>query len=388
MKVMFIGADVAVSGAGLSMITLAENLNRMGVETILVVSKGNAQRILEKQKRKHYTVTTRGWCIPNSGSNPKQYCIGIYKKLYNFIPYFRLKKIIKKENPDIIHINTITIYLGAEFALRYNKKLVWHVRELMEEGLGIRFFQKNRAKKLINKADSLISISRCVFDKYSRLFPNVPNVMIYNGVDSEKYKCENHTLFLCKTVTFTIAGRIGKNKGQYEALQGLTSLLKSDASIELQIAGNGNETELEKLKSYILDQNIPSEKVKFLGFVENMPSLWAKTDIAIVASKFEAFGRVTVEAMAAGCLVLGADTGGTDELIEDGVTGIKYHQGDPNSFSQKAEYILANKEKMKQIAAAGRKYALQNFTAERNAQQVKEVYLRLLQNNAKAVEEN
>ena len=47
-------------------------------------------------------------------------------------------------------------------------------------------------------------------------------------------------------------------------------------------------------------------------------------DIALVASCSEAFGRVTVEAMLAGMLVIGADVAGTSELICDGVNGILY----------------------------------------------------------------
>src|SRR5699024_8924720 len=93
--------------------------------------------------------------------------------------------------------------------------------------------------------------------------------------------------------------------------------------------------------------------------------------------KAEAFGRVTVEAMLAGALVIGANTEGTAELI-DGKYGLLYNQGDFMSLFQKIKYAIDNQEEMKEIASLSKRYALQNFTATINCNNICKIYKELL----------
>ena len=57
------------------------------------------------------------------------------------------------------------------------------------------------------------------------------------------------------------------------------------------------------------------EEVTFLPYVNNLTELRENSDFALVCSRMEALGRVAIEAMLAGLPVIGADTGGTKELI-------------------------------------------------------------------------
>lgn len=51
-------------------------------------------------------------------------------------------------------------------------------------------------------------------------------------------------------------------------------------------------------------------------------------DILCMCSDREAFGLSTVEGMLSGCLIIGTNTGGTTEILEDGTTGLLYAQGE------------------------------------------------------------
>ena len=62
----------------------------------------------------------------------------------------------------------------------------------------------------------------------------------------------------------------------------------------------------------------------FEGFVGNVEDIYRKLDVLLMCSRAEAFGRVTIEAMLRKVPVIGFDSGGTSELIEDGVTGFKF----------------------------------------------------------------
>ena len=114
--------------------------------------------------------------------------------------------------------------------------------------------------------------------------------------------------------------------------------------------------------------------VIFAGFTENMEEVWRNTDLCVMCSRAEAFGRVTVEAMLAGAFVIGANTAGTAEIIEDQKSGLLYKQGDPGDLALKIMYVLQHKEWARQIAAVGQKYAREKFSAQRNAEEIVGVY--------------
>src|SRR5699024_3293444 len=75
--------------------------------------------------------------------------------------------------------------------------------------------------------------------------------------------------------------------------------------------------------------------------------------------------------------VIGANTEGTAELI-DGKYGLLYNQGDFMSLFQKIKYAIDNQEEMKEIASLSKSYALQNFTATNNSNNIYKIYKELL----------
>ena len=105
---------------------------------------------------------------------------------------------------------------------------------------------------------------------------------------------------------------------------------------------------------------------------------YQETDIIAVCSKAEAFGRTTVEAQLAGCLVIGADIGATPELIEDGKTGFLYKHGSAEDFAEKIIYALNEKDISKKIAKNGQRHAYSLYTKERNAKEIINLYKEIL----------
>lgn len=71
-----------------------------------------------------------------------------------------------------------------------------------------------------------------------------------------------------------------------------------------------------------------------------MKSLRKTVDFEVMCSKFEAFGRVTVEALRSGKLFIGANTGATSEIVEDGITGYVYPVGNYKSLQILSNIVL------------------------------------------------
>ena len=376
MKVMFVGSDSAICGAGFSMIKLIEEEKRLGIDVIPIVKKGNTESILTKKQIRHYTVNAHSWIVSNEYPKFKILFYRFIKTVLNIPCFFRYCKIIKKENPDIIHINALTTYTIALSAIVLKKPIVWHIRELIEEDLNGTFWNKKRAYKLMMKADYFIAISKCVENKYKNLVGNDKIECIYNGIDKNLFYCESHTIFCSDKIVITMAGRIVKEKGQGLCLKELAPLIRKNKNLILQFAGVGDERNVNELKNICKRENLPSSQVLFLGYVKDMSKLWQNTDIAIIYSKYEAFGRVTIEAKMAGALVLGYNSGGTSELIEDKIDGFLFDHN--NTLYNILVYVLNHKNLCRSVANVGRSKAVNIFTSKNNANNVYRVYKMIL----------
>ena len=377
MKALLIGSDSLASGAGLSYIALSEELKALGVDVSLVTRKGVTANMLDKAGVAHRNVNAYSWIYKKDLPGYKKVLIRIVKSALNIPAIIRLKSIIRKEKPDIVHVNTFTSYVGAVAALKTKTPLVWHIREFVEDDFNCEFWNKKRAIRLLEEADCSVAISESVKRKFESLSGKSNIVCIYNGIDLSKYLNPEHKIFESNSTVITVVGRITESKGQLFVVKAISQLLKENSDIELLFAGTGDDNEVSKLKSAISDMGIDNDKVKLLGFVDDIPGLFSRSDIVIVPSKCEAFGRVTVEAMASGCLVIGSDSGGTGELIDNDNDGLLYEQGNADSLVSVLSKALNNKVTMKTLALNGRNKSV-GFSARNNAEKIYQQYKRVL----------
>lgn len=380
MKVLYVGSDAQPTGASFSMAKLIEEEEKLGIEVVPIVHNGNTDRLLNEKGKKHYVVNAWSWMVSNDAPWFKVAVFRIIKGILNIPCYFQYKKIIREVEPDIVHVNALTTYTASQAAIHTKKPLVWHIREMIEEDLNGRFWSRYQAYKLMKKADCFIAISKCVEKKYKGIVGDNRVRCIYNGVDRDLFYRADHMIFSQKKIVLTMAGRITREKGQLQCLESLIPLLRDNPNIILYFAGNGNEEDVSDLIN-VRDRNGLSEtQVQLLGFVEKMDQLWNKTDIAIVYSKYEAFGRVTVEAKMAGALVIGFDSGGTSELIEDGIDGYLF-DGKNRTLYDVVKMSLSNIQVSRKIAIKGRESASKIFTSENNAKQIYQLYRDILEEN-------
>ena len=85
-------------------------------------------------------------------------------------------------------------------------------------------------------------------------------------------------------------------------------------------------------------------------------------------SKSDGLGRVTLEGMLAGCLVIGRAAGATVELIQNGVNGLTYKNSE--GLENILDHAVPDNQKMcQEIAKSGQKYALEQFRPGKNARE-------------------
>jgi 1,2-diacylglycerol 3-alpha-glucosyltransferase len=107
-----------------------------------------------------------------------------------------------------------------------------------------------------------------------------------------------------------------------------------------------------------------NEKVKFTGFVsdELLPQYYAACDTFCIPSTFETQGIVSLEAMASGKPVIGADYLALRELISNGYNGEKFRPDNAQDCARKIEKVLYNEDSYKGMVETARKYSIERTT--------------------------
>lgn len=374
------------NGAAWSLVRLAYNLKLAGVRCIVIIPyRGTIERELKKTGIRYYVLRSvvkigvdGNWLQMAANKNNKHNCIKrICKTVINYIDIFKLCYIYKKEKIDIVHMNVLTGHIGAVAARLCRKKLVWHIRELMEEDLGFEFIDMKYAKKCVDYSRIIIAISEVVREKYKNIF-DVPIRVIYNGVDKNKYyincvlkwKKSEHNI-----LNILISGRITDKKGQLDVVKAIKNLpIDIRKHIRCNIVGPvDNKDYYHKIVKYITDNKL-QDIVAVENYTNHIERFLKEAEIVCMCSECEAFGRATVEGMMAGCIVIGADTGATVEIIDNMVDGLLYEHGNIRALAQQIEWVYRNRDKAFEIAKNGQRKAMKKFTDVKNAEQILELY--------------
>lgn len=374
MNILFVCTDFNRSGAALAMIELAEKVKEFGNDVFLLYpGKGNAVEEAQKRSLHYKIIRSYEWVKPlNRSEKLHEKVKWALKHIYNIIPIVRICYLIKKEKIDIVHNNTLWGYVGPFSAKLLHVPYIWHMRELLEQQQQ-QLRWKKFCEKLISDSNALIAISGLVENNYKSRFPKEKIHLIYDGVDIKKMYRENHTLFQDEITKIMIAGGVRESKRQLDVVKAIEILVKKRINVHLSIVGDDNTDYAKIIKNYI-NENHLNKFITFCGETADIVSYWEKNDISVTASQFEAFGRVTAEAMLSGCVVVVSNSGANEEIVTHGQTGYVYELKDSNSLACILENILNQKDKAIECAWRGRNSVINRFSNTKNATQVIELY--------------
>lgn len=371
--VLFMSSDNnASSGAFLCMADINQELNKRGISTLVVLPVYGSGEMLLRERNIDFTyILSKDWltkidCIESKTLDKNENAV---KEIQN---------LIKKHKIKLIHNNTTYTYVGAIAAQRENKPVIWHLREYIKEQ-GFWFIDENNAIQLINNSAAIIVVSDYIRKCYPDLRPSIVH-KIYEGIDVKAYYNREHTPMKDPKIKILMPGMIIPLKGQKQLLEAALLLQEQGYSnFVIAFVGNGAPEYMRELKKYVRNHNLENN-VAFYGRSNEMSKWYAWADVVIVCSKSESFGRVTVEAQLAGCLVIGARTGATVEIIEDKKTGFLYKYGNVTELASKIVQAMNIGNKVYEITRAGQDRAMKLFSKERNADELLEVYAKVLEN--------
>ena len=292
-----------------------------------------------------------------------------------------LTQFCKKVNAAVLHANTPRTNLYAALAGRMaGVPVVWHCRNLLEPGM------RDTDRWFAWLPDRIICNSAAIAARFagSRWQDRVATIM--NGVDLAEYRPELSGAAVRTELGWTdqpiiaAISRLDPQKGHDVLLEAMRGLATRCPEARLVIAGRaavdpaGRHAALERRI-----ENLGLGKVvRLVGFRRDIPRLLAAADVCVLAASAEACGRVLLEAMALAKPVVGTASGGTPEIVKDGVTGILVPPGDAGAMADALEILLRDPARAGSMGAAGRDRAAAHFTIQAHAEKTMRVYTELL----------
>jgi glycosyltransferase involved in cell wall biosynthesis len=185
--------------------------------------------------------------------------------------------------------------------------------------------------------------------------------VIQHGVDVDRF-FNKRSFSVLKRPRISFIGNIGIHKGA-DILPDIFELVKRGfKDIEITIIGEG------PLRISLEERlNVKGIKASFTGYItrEQINEILNNTEILLLPTRVEGFGLVIVEAMLCGAVPISSCLLGiTDDIIENGVTGILVESGNVDGFANAVVSLLKNHEKLISMSKTARETALSRYSAE------------------------
>jgi len=228
----------------------------------------------------------------------------------------------------------------------------------------------------IRNVNTVISNSENTQRKVRQIYGR-ESFIVNPGVDSNLFDPEKIDIneYRTEKKCLLAVGRLVTEKNFDFLIRAFKKVVSLYPGVILKIVGSGpEEGELHSL----IESLALKEYVELLTSVpqEKLAKLYAACDLFVHPMKDETWGMVIIEAMAMGKPVVAIDSAGPKEIVIDGQTGYLVK---PSlvAFAEKINELLASPQEMRRMGKEGRKRVMDNFSWEKSAQRMEELFCRI-----------
>lgn len=371
-KILFISHSSLLYGAQRSFFDIINNIDKDRYCPIVVVPKNGP--LTDKLEAVGVSVIKRAishWTPSPDDRN--------FAYVLNFVRGFRARvwaiaSLIEELHVDVVYTNTVTVVEGAVAAKLTKRPHVWHLRENINGNKELTKLLPGFLMKIIigHLSDVIMCNSRYL--KGRLVFPRYDEkaCVIYNGISSPYVRGSTnvaerrHGLGIGRDdKVVIIVGALHERKGHELFLKAGKIVVQYFSDTKLLVVGEGDEKYKRRLVSLCKTIGL-EENTFFLGYQKKASELIAMSDVLVVASNQEPFGKVVIEAMAQRTPVVSTLCGGPEEIIEHGVSGLLVRNGDPDELAAGLVKILGDPDWAKRMASAGYQRVEELFSLKQN----------------------
>ena len=312
MKVIQILPELNAGGVERGTLEVGKYLVEQGHASIVISNGGRLVEQLESEGSRHITLP-------------------VHKKRLSSLKQVKgLRRLFEEERPDILHLRS---RLPAWLAYLAWRKMDPTTRpRLITTVHG--FYSVNAYSAIMTKGERVICVSNSVKDYVLKNYPKVPEerlTVIHRGVDPQEFpygyqppadwlaKWKSDYPELEGKYVITLPGRITRWKGQLDFIEVIAGLKQRGLPVQGLIVGEPHPKKLEfleKVKAAIQTASLEND-ITLVGHRSDLREVMAVSDVVVSCSTDpEAFGRVTLEALAIGKPVAGYAHGGVHEQLQ------------------------------------------------------------------------
>jgi glycosyltransferase involved in cell wall biosynthesis len=285
----------------------------------------------------------------------------------NPVPLIKLNLWLLSKRFDVIHTHNLgilpLIVLSAS-----------HVRIATVHALHVSLEHARRA-------NCLFAISEAVRDDVLERLPSANVKVIMNGikVDTIQQRQVQHYTSNRTFRIIQVARLDAMTKGQ-DILISAIAILKKEGINNIQVDFIGEGTSRIELEKLTIENNVV-ENVRFLGLRDRayIYSHLKDYDLMCHPARYEGFGLVIAEAMAARVPILVSDEGGPYELIQQGKYGFSFRMNSAEDCAEKIKTIMQDYSSAIANVEPAYQFTVQNFSINHMVQELLESYAKFIQ---------
>jgi len=358
----------------MNILQILPELNVGGVETGTV----DLARYLVAQGHKSVVVSNGGALVAQLQSEGSiHYGLPVHKKnvITMYLCIGKLVHIIRNEKIDIVHARSRVPAWIAFFACRQTEA------HFLTTCHG--YYSSHLFSKVMGWGTMIIAISEVVGRHMVQGFATpAENIrVIPRSVDLQKFNLPRARKADNQPFTIVMIGRITPLKGHPYFLKAMARVIQRIPSVKIQIIGDAPvKKQPYKDELILLTKRLGiSGQVEFMGNRRDIPELLSKADCLVLSTiTHEAFGRVIIEAQAAGVPVVATRVGGVTEVIDHEKTGLLVMPKDIEAMSDAVIRILNNPDFSAGLVIEAKKKIDDRYTLAHMADATIAVYRELM----------
>lgn len=282
---------------------------------------------------------------------------------------FRIYKLIKQGAYDVVHIHGCFYYYLLSVLLLHNKTKFFytiHSNAYMENVSWDKYLVRMKRMCFKKRWMTPITISNASQESFHELY-GCKSFMINNGIEPPAINNENQIKefkITNGTKVFIHPGRISDAKNQLVLCKVFANLIEQGYDVVLLIYGAIEDEGIYKdIKKYF------SDRIRYNGLSNDIPSLMAQSDAFVLPSIWEGLPVTLLEALSVGCIPICSPVGGIVNVIEDGINGILSASSNEEDYHKAVEkFILMSDIDVQRIRKtaieSSQKYTIQNTSKE------------------------
>lgn len=295
-----------------------------------------------------------------------------------------IRSAVTRVRPDLIHGNSLSMgRLTGQLVPDLNVPTTAHLRDIIS--------LSRRAVEQLNANAALVAVSRAVRDFHqSQGVDAARTQVVYSGVDASRFKghadgpsLRDELRLPSDAYLVATVGQICLRKGQDVFAKAAALAGPRMPHAHFLLIG---ERYSEKTESALYDEAINFEfamaglKHRFhrLGYRSDIERLLPQLDLVVHCARQEPFGRVLLEAAAAGSPIITTRVGGTEEMLVDGESVVLVAPNEPQQLADEMVRLSHDVTGCQQLGAAARAQVVAQFSLEQSARGLADVWRHVL----------